>query len=338
MLPEGYTARPATLADAAGVAAVIASQQLADFGAVQVSEAEVLADWAGSNLTADTVVIELAGSIRAAADLVDRPGLVSVYAYVHPEHTATGLGTFLAGWGEQRAATHGGPVVVRQHVVSTNRPAVSLLERRGYRSRRAVLWMERELPAAATAAGRVASPGAVRPARALPEGLTLRTYRGDVDEPAVHDAFEAASRDMNGRAVNTLEQWLDVARTKDKELFFIVEDPTAQAAGTEVVGILIASLGQAMSTQTTGAGAADSALPAPPLGHVDSLRVAREWRRRGIGAALLATAFDALTERGARSVGLSVDAASPTGAPNLYLAAGMHVTRRYLVMELTVAG
>ena len=49
----------------------------------------------------------------------------------------------------------------------------------------------------------------------------------------------------------------------------------------------------------------------------------RPWRRRGVGAALLADAFARLWERGERSVGLSVDAASDTGAFRLYERAGM---------------
>lgn len=343
-LPEGYSARPATLDDAAGVAALIASHQLADFGSVQVSEEEVRADWAGSDLAADTIVVQRAGVIRAAADLIDRPGLVSVYGYVHPDHTGRGLGSFLAEWGEQRAALQAGPTVVRHHVTSTNLAAVTLFEERGYETHRAVLWMERELDSGVVGKttgsnGTVLGHGPGAGPRGLPSGLTLRTYRGEADEPAVHHAFEAASRDMNGRAPNTLEQWLATVRTKDNDLFFVVEDGVEPAAGNAIVGILIASLQEALTTLPTGAAAGDATVPAAPtMGHVDSLRVAKQWRRRGIGAALLATAFEALRERGAGRVGLSVDAASPTGAPNLYLAAGMRVTRRYLVMELTVAG
>ena len=336
MLPEGYTARPATLEDAAGVAALIASNQLADFGSVHVSEAEVRADWAGADLAADSIVIELAGEIAAAADLIDRPGLVSVYGYVHPDQAGRGLGSYLAAWGERRAATHAGPTVVRHHVLSTNRPAVSLFTDRGYQTHRSVLWMERDLDSGVPGS---ASPDTAAVDGGLPAGLTLRTYRGDADEPAVHTAFEAASRDMNGRAPNSLQQWLDVARTKDKDLFFVVEHREGHASNPQVVGILIASLQEALTPPSQAAAAGDvTGAVAPPLGHVDSLRVVREWRRRGIGAELLATAFRALAERGAARVGLSVDAASPTGAPSLYLAAGMYETRRYLVMELTVGG
>ncbi|HET8985844.1 MAG TPA: GNAT family N-acetyltransferase, partial [Trueperaceae bacterium] len=187
--------------------------------------------------------------------------------------------------------------------------------------------------------------------RDLPSGLRLRTYRGDEDEPAVYQAFEAGSLDMNGRVPNTIEQWLASARTKDRELFFIVEEAGSTAGGSAasgstaggsteggsaVVGVLIASMGESREANPSAASGSSAGAPASErVGHVDSLRVIREWRRRGIGAALLATAFESLGARGAVRVGLSVDAASPTGAPNLYLDAGMRVTRRYLVMERT---
>jgi ribosomal protein S18 acetylase RimI-like enzyme len=353
MLPEGHTARPASLDDAAGVAALIEQQQLACFGSSEISESEVRNDWAGADLAADTIVIERGGEVRAAADLVVRPGQVSVYGYVHPEDTGRGLGSYLAAWAERRASALGVPTVVRHYLPSTNGAAVRLFEERGYEFQRAVLWMERDL----VSAQRVAADGsAVARRHDLPGGLVTRTYRGDDDEPAVYQAFEAGSLDMNGRVPNTLEQWLASARTKDRELFFIVEEVgSADADRTvggrtvggssigdsmvgrpAVVGVLIASMGESRQAGSWAASGSSPESPAPErVGHVDSLRVVREWRRRGIGAALLATAFEALRARGAVRVGLSVDAASPTGAPNLYLDAGMRVTRRYLVVERT---
>jgi ribosomal protein S18 acetylase RimI-like enzyme len=52
------------------------------------------------------------------------------------------------------------------------------------------------------------------------------------------------------------------------------------------------------------------------------------WRRRGLGEALLRSAFDALHARGFRRAGLGVDAENATGAVALYERAGMHVVRR----------
>lgn len=60
-------------------------------------------------------------------------------------------------------------------------------------------------------------------------------------------------------------------------------------------------------------------------GWVDVLGVRKEWRRRGLGLALLHHAFRVFYERGRTCVGLEVDAANPTGATRLYERAGMHV-------------
>ena len=360
--PDGYRVRPARPKDAAAVAAVIGRRQRVDVGSVEVDEQVVRDDWVGIDFDADTVIVEQGGVVRACADLMVRSGQVSAYAYVDPEvvdeETRRELGAFLAAWAEARAGEElraadelrateglraadelrvadslppvGTGVVVRHYAVDTNPEAVGLLEDRGYAFQRSVLWMERELGSALTGADAATTTAAPR---TLPAGLTLRTYRGERDEPAVHQAFEDGSLDMNGRAPNTLEQWRAYVGTKDTDLVFIVESGGAAGPGSlaaakhgEIVGILIASVSGSERDEQAAA-----------LGHVDSLRVVRSWRRRGIGAALLAHSFAELAARGATKVGLSVDAASPAGAPNLYLDAGMHVTRRYLVMEKIVA-
>jgi mycothiol synthase len=60
---------------------------------------------------------------------------------------------------------------------------------------------------------------------------------------------------------------------------------------------------------------------------------ARPWRRRGLGAALLAEAFGKFWARGERSVGLSVDAESDTGAFRLYERAGMRAEMAWVMFE-----
>ncbi|MEO8510990.1 MAG: GNAT family N-acetyltransferase, partial [Chloroflexota bacterium] len=57
-------------------------------------------------------------------------------------------------------------------------------------------------------------------------------------------------------------------------------------------------------------------------GWLDSVFVRRPWRRRGLGAALVARSLDVLRERGLTSAILGVDAENPTGALGLYERAG----------------
>jgi GNAT superfamily N-acetyltransferase len=68
-------------------------------------------------------------------------------------------------------------------------------------------------------------------------------------------------------------------------------------------------------------------------GWVGVLGVRRPWRRQGLGAALLRESFRRFWERGERSVGLGVDAESPTGAVRLYEREGMSVDHRTVTYE-----
>jgi ribosomal protein S18 acetylase RimI-like enzyme len=67
----------------------------------------------------------------------------------------------------------------------------------------------------------------------------------------------------------------------------------------------------------------------PDMGWVRLLGVRRPWRRQGIALALLRQAFQEFKRRGQRSVGLGVDAASPTGATELYRRAGMRIDKQF---------
>ncbi len=74
----------------------------------------------------------------------------------------------------------------------------------------------------------------------------------------------------------------------------------------------------------------------PEMGWVDRLCVLRPWRRRGLGTAMLQTAFKEFYRRGKKRVGLVVDATSLTNATRLYEKAGMHVTRQYNTYHLEI--
>ena len=53
------------------------------------------------------------------------------------------------------------------------------------------------------------------------------------------------------------------------------------------------------------------------------LAVSRDWRRRGLGTALLRQAMSEFSRRGRRELGLVVDSWNRTGAKELYERAGM---------------
>lgn len=63
------------------------------------------------------------------------------------------------------------------------------------------------------------------------------------------------------------------------------------------------------------------------------LGVRRPWRGRGIGRALLLTAFVAVHIRGGEAVELGVDAANPSGATRLYEDVGMRELHSFEIWE-----
>ena len=73
-------------------------------------------------------------------------------------------------------------------------------------------------------------------------------------------------------------------------------------------------------------------------GFVSALFTRRPWRKQGVGAALLRDSFRRFWERGEHSVGLSVDAASATGAFRLYESAGMAPVLGWVMYEKELGG
>jgi GNAT superfamily N-acetyltransferase len=127
-------------------------------------------------------------------------------------------------------------------------------------------------------------------------------FEPERDARAFHAAHQEAFADAWDFRARAFEEWtafhLDRERF-DPSLWCVVKDGDEIAGGT-------------ISTANTYGG-----------GFVHVVFTRRPWRRRGVGAALLADAFARHWEAGERNVGLTVDAASETGAFRLYERAGM---------------
>ena len=74
------------------------------------------------------------------------------------------------------------------------------------------------------------------------------------------------------------------------------------------------------------------------LGWVQGLGVRRPWRRRGLGAALLAHALRRVRRAGTARVDLGVDAEGATRPLRLYERVGMQVIAAYELFEKRLAG
>ena len=148
------------------------------------------------------------------------------------------------------------------------------------------------------------------PAPVWPEGVSLRPFDVGRDTHAVFEADEEFFSDHWGHLPQdypTWRHWTVERADFDPTLWFIAQ--TAE----RIVGISLCKNGK--------------------KGWVDSLGVARSWRGKGLGLALLHHSFGEFYRRGRYKVGLGVDSESLTGATRLYERAGMHVAQENIVYE-----
>lgn len=301
-LPSGFTAAPATESDAPAIAAVMSASHAANGDPSPVTAEELKSDWSGVDLpTASVVIRDPGGTITGYADIDNQANVViSVYAYVAPEFRGRGVGTALWQWGDDygrqamRSAPDGDQVLVQQFIPSPAATARQLLEDAGYRAVRETFVMETSLDRPL-------------PEPVWPAGIAVRQFVPGQDDQATFEAVEDAFRDLWGRPRGTFERFAALMTTSDFDpaLWLVAVD------GDQIAGI---GLARAPSDE----------------GWIDVIGVRRPWRRQGIGLALLHDLFAALRARGLRSVSLSVDAESQTGAPRLYGRAGMTVRTSYL--------
>ncbi|MBI2331034.1 MAG: GNAT family N-acetyltransferase [Chloroflexi bacterium] len=69
------------------------------------------------------------------------------------------------------------------------------------------------------------------------------------------------------------------------------------------------------------------------IGWVSTLGVRKQWRKSGLGLALLQHSFGKFYKRGMKTIGLGVDASNKTGATRLYQRAGMSVASEFITFE-----
>ena len=137
------------------------------------------------------------------------------------------------------------------------------------------------------------------------EGIDIRPIR-EGEERIAYDIHQESFRDSWEHTAEPFDEWkhyLVDNESFEHGLWFVAWDGDRPA-------------GAAISRVRDG------------VGWIGILGVLREWRRRGIGRALLLHSFDEFKRRGLPRAGLGVDAESLTGANRLYESAGMHVVRR----------
>ena len=246
---------------------------------------------------------------HARLDLKNAPRQARFYAHtvVHPDWRDEPMEELLLErlWStaqERRRTLGSKPVQFRTYCAAHQRQRISLFESFGLRPVRYDLHM-------------VYHPLDHLTDPAYPPGIRARPYvRGVDDEPALQ-VVNAAFADVMDFAAVTLEDfrhWIGSPSFRDHLSFVALH-------AQEMVGLCLCTVGE---------GRAD--LVGRRDGTMDSLCVRRDYRRRGVGLALLLTSLQAFKRASLESATLDTAAQNPTGAIRLYQQAGFREAWRWV--------
>jgi GNAT superfamily N-acetyltransferase len=292
--------------DLSAVVDLINACDVADTGSPDTTRQDIENDWAmdGFDPTSDGWVASAGeGQIVGYAYVGDqlRTGELEGDVWVHPQRHEPALTGRLMNLVERRAHElarsrgYGEDATLDVFCIATGRAKRNVLIQRGFVPVRAVYRMGIDL----------ATPA---PPAAL-EGVELRPFEAGRDERTMHATMSEAFSGHQWRSSEPFDAWqarLIGHGAFDPGLWFIAWE------GEAAVGALIA-------------------YDHGDLGWIQSLGVREEWRRRGIGSALLARSFVELARRGQHRVELGVDAEGATQPLRLYERLGMRVIIAYEV-------
>jgi mycothiol synthase len=303
VMDASLTTRPPRPDEAQAITDLVVACDVAEFGQPDFELDDLLTDWQmpGFDLQRDAVVVADGEQIVAYASFV-RGDYVDVY--VHPERRNAGIGKALLEWSERRALERmppGEEIRVGQVITTGETGARRLLEKRGYEPVRTYWRMTMPL---------ADSP----PPPAWPEGVVVRTFDQERDTRAVYALVQGAFGDNERHTAESFVEWQAFMIDRDAfepGLWFISE------SDGEIVGCVLCPNYE-------------------DEGWIRQLAVSRDWRRRGLGTALLRQAVSEFHRRGRRELGLVVDSWNRTGAKELYERAGMTVSREHGRLEKTL--
>ena len=310
-LPEGFTARGATLEDVEASLEMYNQWAQKVIGEDEINDVEAIRnEWIspGFDPAEDIRLVfapsgTLVGYIEVWAT-AKPPVHPWIWGRVHPDYSGLGIGTWMLTWAEKHAMRALDEVPAdlrfapRIGIYSQAFESQNLFRDFGFQYIRSSYRMMIHLD----------SP---LPEPVWPEGITIRAYNPETDLEAVYRTDQDAFRDHFGFVEEPYETGL--ARFKHFMTEYEGFDPSLWHIaweGNEVAGICLCR---------------SHSYDDPDLGFVNVLGVRRPWRKRGLGLAFLHHAFGEFYRRGKRKAGLGVDTENLTGALHLYEKAGMHV-------------
>lgn len=315
-LPAGYAARPLSVDDVDAVYAVLSAADTAVVGAPDMTRDDVrdeLTEPGFDPATGGWLVLGPDGGPAAYAWVAanQASALIDIEVRLHPR-TDVALGPLLLDAVVARGAEIGrelghAEVLLHQGVHRADATAAATLAAAGFTLATTFHRMSIDLD------GPVPVP---------PLSSAVRVRRSDADEAdlrAAHRIREESFAEHFGNVARSYEEWkqgLDARSDVDFSQLWLAE------LGGEPVGMLLGS---------------DAMKEDLDAGFVLTLGVLKPARGRGLGRALLLTAFEEMRLRGRRSVALHVDEANVTDAVGLYESVGMHRALSFDVWERTVA-
>ena len=286
-------------------------------GIDEITTVAELENWLG-HVTAgfdpgrDVALVEVDGAMVAYGwvewvDTTEGTREFRLGGYVHPDWQSRGIGRRLLAWQEEHAVRHPAATASERPLnfgtwsSDENVRKVRLFTRSGYEVVRYFFEMNRPN------LNEIDMPP-------MPDGLEIRPIGSDrASLKQLWDADAEAFQDHWGgfdASDAAFEPWL-TDPNHQPDLWVVGWD------GEEIAGAV-----------TNTIPAAENAAFGRARGWMETVFVRRRWRRRGLGAALVARSFVRLREAGMTEAGLGVDSDNPSGALALYQRAGFEVHRR----------
>ncbi|MCC2333455.1 GNAT family N-acetyltransferase [Cellulomonas wangsupingiae] len=314
----GLTWRPATLQDAAALAALNVRSEEADGLPYRTSVAEVAEELAGQwrDLSLDTLVgVDADGTPRAYAHVDTAPGdervvRAFVSGTVDPAWRGRGIGAALVAWSQARArqllAASGKelPARIATYADDSVPEVACVFEAAGFAPIRYYTHMRRPLDAPLPDVPRI-------------EGLRVVPWSSELDD-AVRLAHNEVFADHWGSEPRTPEQWRAARAMFAPAWSFVALDDADHVVAYAV----------------SGRYEEDWPAAGYPSGYTELLGVRREWRGRRVAVALLATVMRAYQADGMAYAELEVDTENPSGAHGLYAALGYEVAHSSTMLTI----
>lgn len=291
-----YSVRPATPRDVEAVYALIAAQNINDFGEALLTMDDLHRRWQNIHFETDTCMAYAEGELAGYAELRDGTSPFIYLANLHNVDLGFQLLTILEDMAIDRKSA-----ALSTQVSERNQTLLELFTINGYHSTISFQIMElvmEEAPALPQ----------------WPEGTHVRTFIPGQDERVTYRVDEEAAEDKGYHEPLDFEGWskrmgMGLERF-DPSLWFLA----CAGHSAEIVGVAL-NVHKPMSSTAW----------------VDHLSVRRPWRKKGIGKALLLHTFGEFYRRDIRHIKLSVDSKSLTNAPHLYESVGMKSVQQYRI-------